>query len=169
MNRLSGVRLVFIVSFVIMASHGSAAELAKEGSGAYRSGRSATVEVMKLGKDRLQINYDETGVVVDAPEDSPFHNASFRTMGTIHVDQGMLTYNGAALWTRPNGDEIYGLFTGSGKRGAETNGSLTIVGGTGECAGIEGTLKLKSGPPVKPSKAGTAQGTTVGEIHWRIP
>jgi hypothetical protein len=145
------------------------AELAKEGSGEYRSGRSAKVKVLKLGKDRMQINFDETGVVVDAPADSPFYNASFNTMGTILVVNGQLTYNGAALWTRPNGDQIYGTFKGKGILGQESSGFLEIVGGQGECAGITGTLKLKSGPYTKSSKKGYSMGTTVGTIQWKIP
>jgi hypothetical protein len=27
---------------------------------------------------------------------------------------GVFTYSGAALWTRPNGDQIYGIFKGDG-------------------------------------------------------
>ena len=163
--RIFGWAMVLL--FVVVPSvH---AEMAKEGSGTYRSGRSATIEVMKMGSDRLQMNYDETGVVVESPENSPFYNASFRTMGTIHVVNGMLTYNGAALWTRPNGDQIFGVFTGEGARGAGTSGRLEIVGGTGACTGIEGALELKSGPPVKSSKEGTAQGTTEGVITWKLP
>jgi len=124
---------------------------------------------MKLGKERLQTNYDETSVVVEAPDNSPFYNVSFRTMGTVHVNNRMLNYNGAALWTRPNGDQIFGTFKGEGKRGVGTSGFLKIVGGTGECTGIQGVLNLKSGPPVKSSKAGTSQGTTEGKINWKIP
>jgi hypothetical protein len=167
MKSLSSLVLAMVISSMIIS--GAQAEMAKEGSGNYRSGRSATIDIMKMGNERLQINYDETGVVVESPDNSPFYNASFRTMGTIHVTNGILNYNGAALWTRPNGDQIFGIFKGEGERGGATSGILEIVGGTGECTGINGTLKLKSGAPVKSSKEGTSQGTTEGAISWKIP
>ena len=70
-----------IVLFVIALSASSAiAELAKEGSGKYRSGRSAQISFLKMGEKYMQINFDETGIVVDAPANSPFVNASFNTM-----------------------------------------------------------------------------------------
>jgi hypothetical protein len=143
--------------------------LAKAGSGNYRSGRTAKLNILEMGPERMQINFDETGIVVDAPADSPFINASFNTMGTIHAVNGVFTYSGAALWTRPNGEQIYGIFQGDGKLGAGTNTSLKIVGGKGECAGITGTMDLKSGPPAKSSKKCCAAGTTVGTVSWKIP
>ena len=117
----------------------------------------------------MQINYDETGIVVDAPSDSPFFNASFNTMGTIQAVNGVFTHSGAALWTRPNGEEIYGIFTGEGKLGASSTTSLKIVGGQGECAGITGTMDLKSGPYAKTSKKGYYMGTSIGKVYWKIP
>lgn len=117
----------------------------------------------------MQINFDEVGIVVEAPADSPFYNASFNTMGTIHAVNGVFTYSGAALWTRPNGEQIYGIFKGDGKLGVGTNTSLEIVGGQRECAGITGTMELKAGLPAKSSKKGYGAGTTVGTVHWKIP
>ncbi len=147
----------------------NAAELAKEGTGNYRSGRSAEVTYLQMGEDYMQINYDETGIVVEAPADSPFYNASFNTMGTIQAFKGVFTYSGAALWTRPNGDQIYGIFKGEGTLGVGSTTSLEIVGGQGECAGITGTMDLKSGPRAKSSKKGFSMGTTVGTVSWKIP
>ena len=159
-----------IVLFVISLSAPSAiAELAKEGSGKYRSGRSAQISFLKMGEKYMQINFDETGIVVDAPANSPFVNASFNTMGTIQSVDGEFTYSGAALWTRPNGEEIYGIFKGEGKLGVGSTTSLEIVGGQGECAGITGTMDLKSGPYAKSSKKGFSMGTTIGTMNWKIP
>ena len=169
MKRFTVGTATLVIAFMMICCTVQASELAKEGTGEYRSGRSAKVDVMKMGKDRAQINYDETGVVVDAPTDSPFHNASFHTMGTIHAVNGVFTYSGAAVWTRPNGDEIYGIFKGDGRLGATTNTSLEIVGGQGECEGITGGMELQSGPHRKSPKKGWSVGTTVGTVHWKIP
>lgn len=145
------------------------ADIAKEGSGDYRSGRTAQISVLKMGKEYMQINFDETGIVVDAPDGSPFINASFNTLGTIQAVNGVFTYSGAALWTRPNGEEIYGIFRGEGELGIGSTTSLKIVGGQGECAGITGTMELKSGPYAKSSKKGFSMGTSIGTVKWKIP
>ena len=169
MKRITVGMLAIVFGVVLIVSTVGAGELAKEGSGDYRSGRTAKLNVLKMGTERMQINFDETGIVVDAPADSPFNNASFNTMGTIHAVNGVFTYSGAAIWTRPNGEEIYGIFKGDGKLGVGTNTSLDIVGGQGECTGITGTMDLKSGPPAKSSKKGYGAGTTVGTVRWKIP
>ena len=158
--------LMLILVLLPAAVH---AELAKEGSGDYRSGRTAQISILKMGKRHMQINFDETGIVVDAPADSPFVNASFNTMGTIQAVDGVFTYSGAALWTRPNGEQIYGIFKGEGKLGVGSTTSLEIVGGEGECAGITGTMDLKSGPRAKSSKKGYSMGTSIGTMRWKIP
>ena len=164
MKRFTVGMLAVLFGLVVTFSTVSAAELAKEGSG-----RTAKINVLKMGEEHVQINFDETGIVVDAPADSPFYNSSFNTMGTIHAVNGNFSYSVAALWTRPNGDQIYGTFKGDGKQGVGTNTSLEIVGGQGECVGITGTLELKSGPYAKSSPKGYSMGTSVGTIRWKIP
>lgn len=163
---ISALTMLFVISLNAASVN---AELAKEGSGDYRSGRTAQVSVLKMGEEYMQINFDETGIVVDAPADSPFVNASFNTMGTIQAVNGVFTYSGAALWTRPNGEEIYGIFQGKGKLGVGSTTSLEIVGGQGECAGITGTMDLQSGPYAKSSKKGYSMGTSLGKVSWKIP
>ena len=156
-KRKRNVRCRFILMGLALAVSAAAAfgaepQMAQSGSGRYRSARSAVVDIMAMGPDRLQINFDETGVVVEAPDDSPFIDASFHTMGTIHVIEKQLTYTGAALWTRPDGDQIFGVFSGEGARGVgTTKGFLELVGGTGTCSGIRGSLTFQSGPYVRSS------------------
>ena len=146
------------------------AEMDKEGSGHYRSGKSGTFEVIALGKDRFQLNYDETGAIVEAPDNSPFINATYRTIGTQHGFDGKFKGNGGLVLTRPNGDQIFGVleFEGVVASGIET-GIIKIIGGTGECAGIEGTMELLPRPMSKTSKEGEYQGIGVGKITWKIP
>ena len=169
MKRFTAEMLVSLFGIIISFSIVSAGELAKAGSGNYRSGRTAKLNILKMGPERMQINFDETGIVVDAPADSPFINASFHTMGTIHAVNGDFTYSGSALWTRPNGEQIYGIFQGDGTLGVGTNTSLKIIGRQGECAGITGSMELTSGPPAKSPKKGYGAGTTVGTVRWKIP
>lgn len=146
------------------------AEMVKEGSGHYRSGKSGTFDVIALGKDRFQLNYDETGAIVEAPENSPFTNATYRTIGTQHGIEGKFKSSGGLVLTRPNGDQIFGVYELDGVVGAgQLNGIIKIIGGTGECAGIEGTMEMLPRPVLKTSKEGTYQGIGIGKVTWKIP
>ena len=146
------------------------AELAKEGSGEYRGAKSGTFDVLPLGKDRLQMNYDEAGAFVEAPENSPLTNASYRVIGTLHSINGKWKGNGAMVVTRPNGDQVFGVYKNEGVLGVgSTGGFIELIGGTGECTGIEGKMEFLPRPAVKPSKKGTYQGIGIGKITWKIP
>ena len=147
----------------------SGAEMAKEGSGEYRSGKAGTFTVIAMGKERGQMNWEETGVVVSAPENSPFHNATFRTMGTSHIVKGRWNATGFLEFTCTNGDKIYGTMEGKGVFGGEGGGTAKFVGGTGACTGIEGTLDLKGTPGIKPAREGIYQSISVGTVTWKIP
>jgi hypothetical protein len=145
------------------------AEMAKEGSGAYRGAKSGTVTIIKMG-DHMQINWDEAGVMVEVPEDSPFLNASFRTMGSYHAVKGQMEGQGCIVITRPNGDQIFGTLTMGGKaKAGPSYGKIEFTGGTGECEGITGGMDLRSRPKVMPSKEGTYQQLAIGEFNWKLP
>ena len=169
MKRLSVSLLVIVLGLVFSIST-VYAEMAKEGSGEYRSGKSGTFVFLPLGKDRFQVNYNETGAIVVAPEKSPLTNATFHLIGTQHAVTGEIKGNGGLVLTRPNGDQIFGIFNFEGK--VETglqSGVVKFIGGTGECTGIEGTMEMLPRPMFKTSKEGTYQGMGVGKITWKIP
>jgi len=84
MKRISITWIVITIGVVFIVT-GGCAEMAKEGSGEIRTGKSGTFEVMKMGENRFQMNWDESGAFVDAPEKSPFVNASYRALGTLHA------------------------------------------------------------------------------------
>ena len=166
----ASMAIIFALLLIIPAGTVVGAEMAKEGSGDYRSGKSGTSAVLAMGKERLQMNFEETGVVVLAPENSPLHNASFRNMGSLHANKGKWKGSGFIEFTRPNGDKIYATFEGEGVLGGGRSKSVvTFVGGTGTCTGIEGTMELGNTPGIKPAKKGTWQGITVGKFNWKIP
>jgi hypothetical protein len=144
-------------------------DLAKEGSGEYRSGKAATFTVIAMGKEQGQMNWEETGVVVSAPENSPFHNATFRDMGTSHIIKGKWKATGFVEYTCTNGDKIYGTMEGQGAFGGPSSGTIKLVGGTGACTGIEGILELKGIPGIKPAKEGIYQAISVGKVNCKIP
>jgi hypothetical protein len=164
------IALFLITLGLLFSASLTYAEMAKEGSGHYRSGKSGTFDVIALGKDRFQLNYDETGAIVEAPENSPFTNATYRTIGTQHGVEGKFKGSGGLVLTRPNGDQIFGVYELEGVVGTEQQtGIIEIIGGTGECAGIEGTMEMLPRPVLKTSKEGAYQGIGIGKIIWKIP
>ena len=56
---------------------------------------------------------------------------------------------GSIVYTCTNGDKIYATFEAQGVRGGKSNAVSKIVGGTGSCAGIEGTLEVENTPGIK--------------------
>lgn len=162
---------LFILSLGLVFSTSSIfAEMAKEGSGEYRSGKSGTFEIIQLGEGRLQMNYDEQGAMVDAPETSPFFHSSFRALGTLHSINREYKTNGSIVFTCPNGDQIFAVIAADGILGAgPTGGGADLIGGTGACSGIQGKIDFMARPAMKASKQGTYQGIGLGKVSWKIP
>lgn len=165
------VSTAFILALLLLITAGTAigAEMAKEGNGDYLSGKTSIPVFIAMGKERLQMNYEQTGVVVSAPENSPLHNASFRVLGTLHAIKGKWKGPGFVQWTRPNGDKVYATFEAKGVLGGASSSVLKFVGGTGTCTGIKGTLKINGAPGIKPAKKGVHVGISVGKFNWKIP
>ena len=60
-----------------------------------------------MGKERIQMNFEQLGAVVLAPENSPFKNATFRNLGTLHGYKGNWKSTSFVEYTCTNGDKIY--------------------------------------------------------------
>ena len=161
----------FLFALLILISAGTVfgADFAKQGSGEYRSGKSGTATVLPMGKERVQMNFEQLGAVVSAPENSPFKNATFRNLGTLHGIKGKWKSTSFVEYTCTNGDKIYATSEAQGVLGGPNSGVLKLVGGTGAFTGIEGTIELKGTPGLKASKKGTHQGISVGTVTWKIP
>ena len=161
---LVGAALIFFSTSVY-------AEMAKEGSGSYRgakAGKYVTTIVFEEG--HLQGIFDEAGVIVEAPENSPFFNASFHSIGTFTVKEGAAEGSGGLKFTRPNGDTFYGTFNFGGvhTRGP-SSGVVKIIGGTGECAGMQGEIELLPRPKVTNTNVAGYQQMAIANISWKIP
>ena len=147
------------------------AEMAKEGSGMYRGAKSGKyVTTIEFEEGHIQGIFDEAGVIVEAPENSPFYNASFHSIGTFTVKQGAAEGSGGLKFTRPNGDTFYGTFKFGGvhKRGP-SSGVVKILGGTGECTGIQGEIELLPRPKVTNTNEEGYQQMAIANISWKIP
>lgn len=163
--------LLLLILGLILAPCFSFAEMAKEGSGKIRTGKSGNVQVLKMQEGHVQVNWNEKGAVVEAPENSPFVNASFAAMGTLYSVEGKFQSNGAIVFTCANGDKIFGRIqdvVGVRVTGP-SSGGVTITGGTGACTGISGEMELLQNPSVKSSQKGTYQGIGIAKVSWKIP
>ena len=59
---------------------------------------------------------------------------------------------------------------GSGSYRGAKSGTLKIIGGTGECSGMQGEIELLPRPKVTTSTgAGTYQNMAIANISWKIP
>jgi hypothetical protein len=143
--------------------------MAKEGNGDYRSAKSGTFTVLPMENEHLQMNFEEIGVWVEAPENCPLRNASFRDLGSLHAIKGKLTSTGFIEYTIPNGDKVYATFKAEGSFAQGSTGVAEIVGGTGTCTGITGTIEFNPGAQIKSAKEDTYQGINVGKVSWKIP
>ena len=52
--------ILFALLLLMTAGNVVGAEMAKEGSGDYRSGKTGTFELLAMEKERVQMNYEET-------------------------------------------------------------------------------------------------------------
>ena len=159
------VGLIFYCCFSSL----SIAEMAKEGKAEYHAGSSGSFSTLAMEKERIQINYESFGVVIDAPENCPLHKATFRAMGSDHVFRGSSKGSGFLVWTRPNGDKIYATTEKTGKLRDSCNGIATFVGGTGSAKGITGDVEFSTTAGIHPSAEGTFQNILTAKIHWKIP
>ncbi len=168
MKKLSAV--VLALSFIFFTTS-AIAEMAKEGSGAYRGAKGGTIKVIAFAEGHFQVNFEGAGVIVEAPEDSPFLNATFHEMGTYTVKDGAAEGSGGIKFTRPNGDTFYGTFNFGGvHQEGPKSGTVKLVGGTGECAGFEGEIELLPRPKVAYSTPEvTYQAIAISNISWKIP
>lgn len=157
-----GLGLVLSISTVY-------AEMEKEGSGNYRSAKSSKNEVLAMGKDYMQVNMSQLGMVVDAPKNSPFENATFKALVNSYIVKGKYEGSGFVEWVCPSGDKIYGRVNFAGAMGKGYQSAIEIVGGTGACEGIQGMVEIERGPQVKSAQEGMRQAFSVGKVSWKIP
>ena len=122
-------------------------------------------------KARLYMTFDVIGGIPEAPADSPLFNATFHALGALEAIKGAYKESGFLIYYRPNGDKVYTTWQATGTLGvADRKITITFVGGTGECAGIEGGGELTGVSPLfnKPTKD-VRVSMSVGKFHWKIP
>ena len=168
MNRIilaSILALILLVAFVPVAN----ADMAMEGSGQYKGFYSMTFKALPMEKERVHMIIEAIGLVIEAPADSPFYNATFYVMGDLHAIKGVFDYSGFIRYTCPNKDNIFATYIGSGEFGVSKKVTYTFVGGTGQYTGIEGGAELAGGKGFPHPTKTDRIGMSMGKVHWKLP
>jgi len=163
--------IALIISLFLFTSMNNVigAELAKQGEGTYKAGMSWTFKAIPMEKERLEMQFDVTGVVLEAPENSPLYNATFWVLGQLHAVNGEYEERGFVRYTRPDGDHVFSTYEAKGKLRGERKIRAIFVGGTGKCAGITGEGDFRGLVGLKPPKEDSGMSVSIGKFFWKIP
>ena len=145
-----------------------AEEMAKEGSDSGKNYVTGTSKVLPMGKERLQLNYEGSGIYVSDTEEGFLNNASVHALGTLHAVKGAFEESGSMVVTAPNGDKAFTTYKGSGNLGKSAKGTFTYVGGTGKYTGIKGGGEFTR-LHLQPVSKGVWSATTLFKGNWKLP
>lgn len=163
------IAILTICILLITWGFSVAADLAKEGEADYTGAYSWTFKMLPMGEERLQMQYEITGVVVEAPEDSLLFRSAIYGLGSLHSAKGVYEDRGFIRYSRPDGDMVYATYESSGNWGSERKTTITFVGGTGKCTGITGGGVFSGKSGLKRPTEGVGVSITSGKIHWKTP
>ena len=165
----SWIILIALLCLITPLNFATGAELAKQGEGTIRMAHTGTVEFLPMGNERAEAIFKISGVVVEAPENSPFYKSTYLVFGSSHRFKDEYEERGSVRYTRPDGEEVFAIYEAKGKIGTERRSKGTFVGGTGKCAGITGALETTGIMGIKPPKEGMSAGSSFGKFNWKMP
>ena len=125
-------------------------------------------KVVAFGEDYIYGAEEGFSVWVGETGKEMIHGASVHSAGGFQIEKGYFSNTGGVVWTLLNGDKIYLKYIGTGNPGETAKGTLTVNGGTGKCAGIEGRAEYTVHPST-PSVEGSWQGLIKMKFHYKLP
>ena len=168
--------IALIVGFVLAIVSGpmANAQMAKEGSLTGMTFYSGTMKVIAMEKERAQVNYEVTGISRGQDEQSPLYNTSIHCLGSLHAIKGPYENDsGFCVFARTDGDQIFMTYEAKGRMGV-TDGSVSgkgtwrLVGGTGKCAGIDGSGVFER-HGLRAAAPGTFNSFTTSKGTYKLP
>jgi hypothetical protein len=157
--------LFLFVGFGLMAY----AEMAKEGSDSGIQHVILKSTVLPMGKGVVQINYEGWGIFRDDTGKGLLHNASSHLVGGLLLVKGVYKNDsGMICFTRPDGDQVFITYKASGVVGKTGKGTITYIGGTGKCVGIQGGGEFTRHHLRHPAK-GFGASINIVKSNWKIP
>jgi len=122
-----------------------------------------------LGEDSSFVTFDAIGVLMSDGK-GLFHEATMHSAGSEYIEKGVIkNYVLYGYYLLKNGDKVF-IKQGRDeyKTGAPYRGKNTIIGGTGKCAGIQGSWEF-TGVNLRPAAEGIGQGYNKHPIKYRLP
>jgi len=163
------VASVLALAVLIAFAPFSSAEMAKEGSGSGIHYVIIKSTVLPMGKGVVQINYEGWGIIQSDTGKGLVHNASSHIVGGLLLVKGVYKNDaGMICFTRPDGDQVFATYKASGVAGKTGKGTITYVGGTGKCVGIQGSGEFTRHHLRHPAK-GFGASLNVSKHNWKIP
>ena len=130
-------------------------------------------KVLPLGEGRAFMSYEGFGVTVSDTGEGLFHEATIRVLGSMTIEKGV--YNderGWGVWNLKNGDKVFFNYRFAGETrpavGGKGKGTVTFSGGTGKCAGIQGTFEAERYTLVS-ALEGVGQTYTKAKVKYNLP
>lgn len=132
--------ITLILTLFLVAINGNAfcEEMAKEGTTTGKNFVSGTSTVLPMGEERLQINYEGSGVSINDSGKGFLDNSALYCVGSIQAVNGVFEETGFMVFTSIDGDKVYSTYKSSGKFGEPSKGTWTFTGGTGKYEGVQG-------------------------------
>jgi len=165
-----GLSLVLLITFGINVQ-AQPKEVTESGTATFY----VTAKLLPLGEECLYMSYEAIGVNVGDTGEGLFHNATVRVLGGMTIEKGVYKdERSCGVYNLPNGDKVFFTYRGAGevKPGGVgiAKGTTTITGGTGKCAGIQGSFEsTRYTPSSATAGAGAGLSYTKGNIKFKLP
>jgi uncharacterized membrane protein YhdT len=129
-----------------------------------------STKTLPLGEGIVYMSYEAIGLGVNDTGRGLFHNATARTLGALKIEKGIYDDRGRGVFNLQNGDKVFFTYTvaGEAKPGGVGSGTVTITGGSGKAAGIEGSFEVTR-TVVRSVVEGVGQNYTKGKIRYTLP
>jgi hypothetical protein len=165
-----GLSLVLLIAFGINVQ-GQSKEVTESGITTYY----VTAKLLPLEEGGLYMSYEAIGATVNDTGEGLFHNATVRVLGGMKIEKGI--YKDERSWgvfNLQNGDKVFFTYGGSGEVKPEgvgiAKGTTIITGGTGKCAGIQGTFDLtRYTPRSSVAVPGAGLSYIKGTVKYKLP
>jgi hypothetical protein len=168
--------LILVLSLVLLAAFGLDAQAQpKEVTESVTTTYYATPKIVPLGADRAAMSYDAIGLTLCDAGQGLFHQGTVRIIGSLTIEKGKFNdERGSGVWNLMNGDKVFVTLKATGETAKPgvagiTTGTVTIIGGTGKCSGIEGSFEFTRYALPSAAIDGIIQSYVKANIKYKLP
>ncbi len=143
--RTMGFVLAAVTLFLSASSafHVEAEQLGRSGTAEIHSAYKGVGTATEVGPSRVHWSGTYWGHSFNNAGDGLLHNMVWNCPAAADIPDGVVDFNGYCTITDPDGDKIYGSWSGGGPLTGEITGSLEMTGGTGKYSGIQGSFDFQ--------------------------